>query len=147
MLSPVWETLGSGWRIWGIGRGIPFWVTLRWALGFWPEVGQLAWGYMKAHCSQECRGAVLGKELCLFGEWIRREGLDCGLLPICKEPFQYFIRPLSCAGAVSSHRPRVYGQRRRDLGTEKSKPILFLMPSLWRAADAMDIKKGSLGWE
>ena len=84
---------------------------------------------MKAHCSQECGGAGLGKELCLFGERIRREGLDCGLLPLCKEPFQYFIRPLSCAGAVSSHRPRVYRQR-RDLGTEKSNSILFLMPSL-----------------
>lgn len=81
---------------------------------------------MKAHCSQECGGAVLGKELCLFGERIRREGLNCGLLPICKEPFQYFIRPLSCVVQSALTGPECTGRGEETWGQKNLSPSYFL---------------------
>lgn len=74
------------------------------------------------------RGGVLGKGMCLCWGLVGRGGLGCGLLPICKEWFQYFLCPLGGAFDVSSERPRFTGQR-RDMGT-KTKAILFLWPRL-----------------
>lgn len=74
---------------------VPFWAIQKWALGFWPEVGWLAWEYAKAPCSWKLGGDVSGKDCAFLGDLVGRESLDCGLLPAWKEPF-----------TVSSDRPR-----------------------------------------
>ena len=81
---------------------------------------------MKAPCSQERGGVVLGKELCLFREWVRREGLDCGLLPVFKEPFQYMIRPLGCAVQSALTGPECTGRGEETWGQKNLSPSYFL---------------------
>lgn len=56
--------------------------------------------------------------------------LDCGLLPICKVLFQYFIHHLGCAGSVNSDRTRLFlteEERHRD----RNKGHLICQAGLW----------------
>lgn len=69
-------------------------------------------------------GGVSGKELCLFGDLVGRKGLDCDLVPTCKEPFQYFIHYLGCASAVSSDRPRLCRTEEKRCGDRNKDQLI-----------------------
>lgn len=72
---------------------------------------------MKAPCCEEVEGRCLREGTVPL--WVGRGSLDCGLLPTCKELFQYFIHHLGCAGAVSSDRPRLYWTEEEETWGQK----------------------------
>jgi len=73
---------------------------------------------------KEAGGGISGKELPLWGPGWER-GLDCGLLPICKELFQCFLHHLGGAFDVSSERPRLYWTEEKRHGDKNKDPSYF----------------------
>lgn len=99
---------GAGGGILGMGNGVPFWPYSKMGIGpLWPEMGWLTWGVILIHEGPLLSGSwgtfLRERAVTLWG-LVGRGGLVCGLLPTCKQLFQYFLYHLGCTGAVSSDR-------------------------------------------